>query len=347
MDRTFSWPALSIGKRALLIATLVCTMSCVEARAGTSGVYISRFTNAVEMLQLVETPDHHVSGQLQAVIHTGDGNIETDSYQVSGAADGSNITLTLKLNALLSDPVTETGAFDGDKLELTGKLGADQPQTLVFAKSTVTEFLSLANVVRDQARFAKVRKVTAEEKQKEEEVEQEFVSGTAKLANRMQHFVSVAEALLPKFPIVEKQYQTISSNMYTYYRKERVLAGNSNGSVARGQINVALSQASISTDQLHNQVQITQRDFENNIVPLSTQVDSAERSCSIVQTSTPRNSDQPKDERDSVCGTLKNAEPQFRQAYDAMAKNLAEAEAAYRQAHKYQQGLVTASSQID
>jgi len=347
MDRIFSGAACRIAVQALVIG-IALSIATAKAQADSSGVYISRFTNAVEMLQLVETPDHRITGQLQAVIHTGGGNLENDSYEVSGAASGPSITLTLKLNSLLSSPVTESGTFDGAKLELTGTLSGDQPQTLIFTKSTSAEFLAVAADVREQARRARVQGAIIEAQKRREKQRQDFVSATEKLIFRIQHFEAASDALRPKLPNVERQYHAISSSMYAYYNRERGLAGNPGAGFARGQIAVAISQASLATDQIHNQVQTTQWDFENNIVPLAKQVGEMEQTCHAAHPSTPDNPIPPSaEEWNSVCLRLRKNDGGFRRAYDATAKALGNIEAVYRQEHKYQQGLVEASSRID
>lgn len=347
MDLIFSGVTRRIVAQVMVIGVAL-GVATSHAQADSSGAYISRFTNAVELLQLVETPDHRITGQLQAVIHTGDGNVENDSYVVSGAADGLNVTLMLKLNALLSNPVTESGTFDGSKLELTGQLAGGQPRTLIFAKSTPAEFLAAADAIRAQAGRARLQKAMIEAQQRQEKQRQDFISATNQLIARIQHFEAASDALLPKLPKMAQRYHAISSNMYAYYNRERTLAGNPAAGLARSQIALTISQASLATDQIHNQVQLTQWDFENNIVPVANQVNAAVQTCTQVHPSTHENPLASTDtEVNSVCMQLKGMENGFWSEYDAAKKALANVEAVYRQEHKYQQGLVEASSRID
>ena len=70
-------------------------------------------------LQLVKTPDNHLSGQLAEYVIGPDGRILQDTAPITGAVDGVNVTISVsKLLGLAN--TTLGGTIDGDQLNLSG-----------------------------------------------------------------------------------------------------------------------------------------------------------------------------------------------------------------------------------
>lgn len=314
-----------------------------------SGTYIAKFTNGVEMLQLVETPDHHVTGQLQGVDFDKNGKLENISFSVTGAVDGSNISLTFKPTFFLSENITEAGTFDGAKITLTGKLANPQPSAVVFERSSAEEFETLAKAVNDRSQQLLAAKAEAEARRRQAQAEaraqeeaarkeREIVAGLSALVQRMERFDTAASVVVAKVPGVEQHYQAITAQMNKYLEQERSLSGNPNAAVARGQIDITINQGTIATEQLHNNVQPSQWDFENNAQPLMRQVSTAEKACQADDGTL--NGDQPQARRDA-CGKLLEAVPHFKQQYEALARSFTHLEDVYKQERATQQQLVS------
>jgi len=59
-----------------------------------SGTYLASDNSTVVWLQLVRTPDNHLTGQLAASVVKPDGSIDRKSASITGAVDGENVTLS-------------------------------------------------------------------------------------------------------------------------------------------------------------------------------------------------------------------------------------------------------------
>jgi len=101
------------------LALVVLTLLCCGKNGSISGQYLSKFTDGIGFLQLVETPDRHVTGQLETVTVDSNGKLDTKSVQVAGAVDGQNITLTLGESSLLSRALPASRTLARGKLTLT------------------------------------------------------------------------------------------------------------------------------------------------------------------------------------------------------------------------------------
>src|SRR5450756_2875093 len=95
-----------------LAAASVLLIGC--SRHEVSGSYIAKFTNGIYRLQLVETPDKHLTGQLDTLVLGTDGKVAYDNLSVSRAVNGGDISVLLKPNSLLPFTVPASGTFNGD-----------------------------------------------------------------------------------------------------------------------------------------------------------------------------------------------------------------------------------------
>jgi hypothetical protein len=95
-------------------------------RQTVSGKYLAKFTNGFYWLQIVETPDKHVSGQFETLVLGSDGRIEMSDLPVFGAADDRDLTLSLGQSSFLTRPVSVSGTLKAGKLTLTGPFSGNQ-----------------------------------------------------------------------------------------------------------------------------------------------------------------------------------------------------------------------------
>ncbi len=98
------------------LAALVLLVGC---KKDVSGTYLLYDQGGVCWLQLVRTPDNHLTGQLITSLLKTDGEIERRSMALTGAVDGENVSLTGGGLFGLS-PTTFSGTIEGDTLTLTG-----------------------------------------------------------------------------------------------------------------------------------------------------------------------------------------------------------------------------------
>ncbi|HZB87146.1 MAG TPA: hypothetical protein VE291_00660 [Terracidiphilus sp.] len=115
-----------------LVAGILLLSAC---QRDISGSYLAADSNAICWLQIVRTPDNHLSGQIVASVLKSDGNIQRTSTSVTGAVDGENVTISG--NGLLGlGSFTLSGLLSGNQLTLSEV----QPAPLVLKKATLDEF---------------------------------------------------------------------------------------------------------------------------------------------------------------------------------------------------------------
>jgi len=74
-------------------------MAC--SKADVSGTYLASDPDMAMMLQLAESSDDRISGQLSFITIDSDGHVESKTAAITGAADGSAIKLTVQPVPLL------------------------------------------------------------------------------------------------------------------------------------------------------------------------------------------------------------------------------------------------------
>src|SRR5580658_1188190 len=84
------------GRKEFLLGVLPACVSLVlmvGCHRSISGSYLASDKSAVVWLQVVRTPDNHLTGQMAANVLKPDGTIEQNSASITGAVDGENVTI--------------------------------------------------------------------------------------------------------------------------------------------------------------------------------------------------------------------------------------------------------------
>lgn len=305
-----------------------------------SGKYMAKFTNGVYWLQLVRTPDNHLTGQLESSILGQDGKIARESVSVSGAVNGSNVTISATMFGL--SVVTLSGSLDGNRLTLTG----GQPSPMVLVRADISDYQKQVNALNTQSQGILTANAAARTRQRTAQTQQNFVSEIARLVARMRQLDSEADVHLDRFPGAEDRYRAITSKMGEYLDKERQLARRPDAGVARSQIVVAMNQASIATDQLHNSATSLESSVQANVQPVAREVREFEQGCHAV---VPPGDLTPSQmaARDGACRSLFPVAETFRQKFDALVHGLAHLEQVYAQERKAQEGLLQTAQRLE
>lgn len=339
--------------RNLVIVLAFCGLAACGDKS-LSGTYIAKFANGVGLLQLIETPDKHVTGQLQTVANI-EGAVQKVSYTVTGAVDGNNVSLSLQPTVLLAQPIPMAGSFTSAALTLTGMLASAEPVTRTFTRGEIKDFEALVSETNEQAAALRAIKASEAARRRDAEAavaardkalkqERDFVTGLDALVARIGRFNGAADTVLAKIPAVEQNFRAITAKMAEYLKRERSLVGMPNAGVARSQISVAMNQGLISTDQLHIRIQPTLWDFQNNAVPLSKQVIEAENAC---QQGATRTVDPEPANRAAACRRFLASSSVFAPKCNALSEQLGQLEAVYRQEHDSQQRMVQEALRIE
>jgi hypothetical protein len=312
-----------------VIAVFVLLTGC---KRDISGTYLASDNSTVVWLQLVKTPDNHLSGQLAASVMKPDGSIDRKSVAVTGAVDGENVTLTAT-GFLGLQTTTLSGTFEDSNLTLTGV----EPTPFVLKRSSLADYEAQVSALNARSQNIIASKAAAESRQRTERAQMNFVAQIDQLIANMQRFDSEADVHLGRFPNIEKGYEGITAKVNGYVERERQLTGSPNAAVARSQLSVDATQASLATDQLHNQGELFQSTFETNVKPIAAEVTTFEQRCQTVP---------PDDEIKAACVRLVNAAPPFRERYNAIEAGLAHLEQVYMQEHNTQQRLLQAAQRL-
>jgi hypothetical protein len=122
-------------------------MAC--SKADVSGTYVASDPNTAMMLQLEQTPDNRISGQLAFITLESNGHIENRTTAVTGAADGSAITLAVQPVPSLPIGTTLSGSRNSSgQLALNEPAKDGQVRAWTLEPSTFFVFQTLAGRLR-------------------------------------------------------------------------------------------------------------------------------------------------------------------------------------------------------
>jgi hypothetical protein len=300
-----------------------------------SGSYLAGDKSAVVWLQIVRTPDNHLTGQMAANILKPDGTIEQNSASITGAVDGENVTIQGSRFFGLESFVL-SGMLSGNVLTLTGA----QSTPLTFTRSTSDEFQARIAELNARSQSIIQAKAAAQTQLKTLETQRRFVAEIDSLIGRMERFVSEADDHSARFPGMESGYKTITAEVTEYVARERRLAGNPNAAVSRGQLSVAANQTAIQTEQKHNEIASMESSFEGNIKPRADQATAFEQQCRTVSLNSGNLTTAEIQDVNAACDRLASAVVPFRQRYAATVNGLAHLEQVYQDERGKQQQLL-------
>lgn len=130
-----------------------------------TGTYLAEYSNAVDIIQLVEKSNGSVIGNYEQYIAKPGFTVSHTNYTVSGAARGNTIVLS---RSIIFGSQSSSGYFHGNTLTMTGELGNGyQPETYVKttqrkASYAVELLISKETAARGQFNFT--QKIDKEEK---------------------------------------------------------------------------------------------------------------------------------------------------------------------------------------
>src|SRR5258708_6920626 len=143
------------GSVSLVLLVTVALMLGGCWQHNISGKYIAKSTNEISLLQLVETPDGHITGQLETQILKEDGKIEYHNLSVTGAADGENVSLSFK-SSPIPFTITAFGTLNGNRFILTG--GFSGIRQVVMVRSNLADYQEQVSSLNTQSQNILVAK---------------------------------------------------------------------------------------------------------------------------------------------------------------------------------------------
>ncbi len=327
------------------------------SKYGLSGQYIANTPMAVARLQLVETPDNRLSGQIEVSTLQPDGKIKYVNSAVTGAADGPNVSLTLESTSPLLNSVQVSGTFSLNGLTLTGGFTGSHSSTFVLHSGNLNQYHAALAILNKRsvalleahkamerkaaiaAKNAAIATAAAARREKALQEQQSFAQNVEILCDKMQKFETAGNATLQKFPAITAKYQMITTKMEGYLQRDRIFAGDARASYARSQISYTMGNGISKTNQIHFEVQSLQDSFMSNVEPQMQSAINAMRICN--NTSVPVATVTP------ACERLRGLYPKYSKTYRDIVAGLSNLEATYKTELRKQNRLKTEADQIN
>lgn len=301
-----------------------------------SGGYIAKGPDTVVWLQLVETPDKHITGQLNSTSIDKSGQLVYVTAPVAGAVDGETISLSFKRDALLASSVQLAGSVDGDTLHLRGGQAADEA---TFHRAKDDEFVAGKQALAEQSQRALAAKAEADQRvatARREKHELDEVRDVTQQVNRM-------NAGLPQrvewLLTTAKTYPGITEKMRGLVHRQEELAGNPGAFVLRNQVVVNLNQNLVNSNQTHISVSLAARALDTDIKLVMDRLTPLTQSChrAIVPGGAAGV---------GACQTLLAAAPEADRNAQAAARAIGQVEATYQRERSQQEELFRTAQRL-
>lgn len=223
----------------------------VACAANISGTYVGLYSNAAELLQIVERPDGSILGHFEQVMLSSKGTKTTTmNAGVSGAVSGDTLVLTLKPAEFMGGTIPLSGSIDGDTLRLSG--GANGGSFTVNAQRS-TEAVFNQRVQQLTAQAGQTSLMQAEQAANEKERKDIW-----KLTQWMRDYSQSAAVHLQRLPKTPRAYAAFTEKMQAVLSREIQEPPNS---VARSQTDVAIIQFGIQFGTWHYGLQSVESSF--------------------------------------------------------------------------------------
>ncbi|MBS0277855.1 MAG: hypothetical protein JSR81_09545 [Proteobacteria bacterium] len=296
-----------------------------------TGTYLAKFTNGLARLELVQSGDHMLTGEVDWVSFDTNGRLTSSSASVTGMMDGGAVNLTFKGNAFLSGTSTGAGELGWNGITLTGNFNGGKVSTVTFARANELEYQWTLVAVEKNAQAIAFAREQAERQRQEDAKRNQRVARIEKLTAILKNFDTEASVHLHRWPGAEKTMQAITSDMEAKLQQEHSLEGNG---VARGQLAVAINQDDVSAEQMHNQLLSLKNDFTNNVEPMMAIAGRAKSICA---------SDSRPDVA-SACQAFSQAYATALPQYQAVSTGLDHLESIYQIEHQKHQDIMQAAT---
>lgn len=278
--------------RCLLAAVFLT--SPILGLCSVSGIYVAKYSNGVGMLQIIETPDHRITGSHRVVAVNKTGEIVHRSAGVSGAVDGSNISLEVQGGPAISAIVA------GNGLRV---VGLDDKPT-VFQRGSLADFETQATTFEATSATILARKVAQE---KQDEFTVDLIKATAAMNRLLASVDKTTQALAG----TQKRLHNITLQMADYLAKARALTGNQNSNVefARAGYIQKVGEGPYATASLQGDFENLRRQFADKQTSTFTHATELEQGCKQATAS-------------AACTKFLEALPIYRTRYAAMVQAL-------------------------
>ena len=259
-----------------------------------SGIYVATYSNGVGMLQLIETPDHRITGSHRVVTVNKTGEIVRTSAGVSGAVDGSNVSLELQGGTAISAIIVSNGLR---------VVGLDDKPT-VFQRGSLANFETQVTAIESASSKILVLKEAQEKQDK-------LAADVNDATDTMNRLLAGADKTTQALADTQTRLHNITMQMADYLAKARGLAGNQNPNAefARAGYIQKVGEGPYATASLQWGFDNLRQQFADKQTSTFTRATELEQSC--------RKATAP-----AVCAKYLEILPAYRTRYAAMAQAL-------------------------
>jgi hypothetical protein len=315
-----------VGMLALseLIIMALAAVSPPHA-AGVSGTYVGAGTDSAFLIQIVQTSGNQVTGRYEQTVMNNGGKLDVWNAAITGASDGQTIVVTIKPPDVLASSITASGTFQGTFLHLSGS-GGGRSIDLNLTKSDEAAYRTeIANLFNQGQRINEAKAKVDE------------LTRLGQLTKSMLLYSAAATEQLKKFPPVVQRFKAITGAMSGALAREEAIFGNDQAAVTRSQISVAINQAGIEAQQLHNSLQNSDKDISIKIQPLIKGAVEFNQRCQPGAANRSR-------ELDDTCLQFFDAEKNFKQSMEKLGQAFAQTEKVWLEEHQKQDSIIQASN---
>jgi len=227
-------------------------ISCSANAASLSGTYVGTGADIAGMLQLVEANGGQLSGRYEQLKIIGN-RLEQLNASVTGTSDGRTIVLQVRPTEVLAGTYVLSGTVSGSAVQLNGG-GYGQTFHLNLTKGSEEDFKSqVASLSTSVNRAVTTANMEAE------------LAKSGKTLEAMSNFSKNPKPELSAFVPYEQSYRSMTQQMQTALGKQQSIPSFIQ-SPQRGQIGVAINQASIQTDEIHDVVKSKEKEFQKSTI---------------------------------------------------------------------------------
>lgn len=309
----------------LLFALSLLLAGPLAHAANISGTYVGVYSNAADLLQIVERSDGSVLGRFEQVILSPAGNrIKRTNATVTGAANADALVLTLQPAKFLSGTIPMSGTIRGGTVQLSGGAGGSSFE-MVLKRSAESIYTQHVQQLTAQANAT----ATADATQKAlARTQKTIVDVTRWMHDYPKNAAAEHLQRLPKMPAF---YAKKTQKMHALLLKEKSFPP---GSYARSQIDYKIGAMDFQFNSFHFNLQSVESSLgysHGSITP------SQDRQAAITRAS-------------SYCGVARNSSAPICEnfssayvSYQAMARHLEQgltsAETAWHSEHAKQKAI--------
>lgn len=239
---------MRIGISALLASALFVT-AC--GKPNVTGQYVLAGDDGAVMLQLVQTPDQTLTGQINSAYIDKSGKVEQVQRLVTGVTDNGAITLATKANSFLEGQAGYTGRLSGNTLTLTGQSG-----TMALKKSSAATFEKALVSIQTKSEAILEERAAAKEKANAAAQRAGYYKNVGNAADWLADANKAIAYHLEHVPPATNRYAELSAKVAGMLQKARA----ETDSIERGQIAIDMRQETYEANQVKYAIDDVERE---------------------------------------------------------------------------------------